>query len=46
MMTIIIKWRVVGTIARLWCGDDSDGGMFMTVIKIIVVIVIIIIIAK
>lgn len=24
-------------IAKLWCGDDGDGGVFMTVTKIMVV---------
>jgi hypothetical protein len=33
-------------IARLWCGDDGDGGVFMTVTKIMVVEVVVMVVMK
>jgi hypothetical protein len=31
------KWLVIKVISKLLCGDDGDGGVFMTVTKIMVV---------
>ena len=34
---VMTKWLVIKVISKLLCGDDGDGGVFMTVTKIMVV---------